>query len=105
MVQIDVLTGSATVKPYSRRSRKDTFHNAVRPMIIGARLFGIMPILGAFSHDVRRLRFKWCSISTIISMTILVYIGLNCLSAIRIAYKGKMGLQNAGKRCIQNAKN
>lgn len=99
MVQVDLTDGSAIIKPYSRRLRKDIFHNAVRPLIIGARVIGLMPIGGAFSHDVKRLRFKWWSISTIITLTILTYIGLNCMSAIRIAHKGKLGLHNAGKPC------
>lgn len=96
MVQIDVLHGSAIIKPYSRRLRKDSFHNAVRPMVIGARVIGLMPIGGAFSHDVKRLQFKWWSIPTAIALTILTYAGLNGLSTIRNANKGKIGLNSAG---------
>lgn len=79
------------------RHRKDTFYNAVRPVIIGARICGIMPISGAFSQDARRLKFKWLSLPSMTSAIVMAWIGLNAVLGLRIASQSGFGLQNAGK--------
>lgn len=84
-------------KQLSRRHRKDTFYNALRPVLIGARIIGLMPITGACERDVRRLKFNWCSAAAITSFIIMLWILFNVVLGLRVISESGFGLQNAGE--------
>lgn len=79
------------VLKHTNRPRKDTFHNAVRPIMLITHMLGLMPIRGLISNDVKRLKFKWFSISAIYSLIVFIYIVINGILAMRVV--SELGLE------------
>lgn len=82
--------------------QKDTFYNAVRPIIIGANILGMMPISGIFNRDIRKLSFKWYSLGTMFWIANILWIFFNIGLGTHWVFVSGLGLQSMGNACLEN---
>jgi hypothetical protein len=88
----------------SRNSGK-TFHNAIKPVLTLAQLFGIMPVYGISSSSQSTLKFKLSSLRTICTVIYIIYSSI--IVALNFLFFYQIGItpRNISTSCSIQLKN
>ena len=65
----------------------DTFHMAIRPAILVGQCFGLFCISDSWSKNPSKIKFQWCSLRTVYTLTMLLGAFTCAFGVFRETYK------------------
>ena len=72
-----------------------TFHDAIGPILVVARIFGLMPVSGVESSEIKRIKFHWKSVKSIYSLIFIVCGTVELICLIRFVLNNGLTLGHA----------